>query len=348
MGILSCLDPFCSSSIICQWQFVSSFRWQNWIIIRLRVLQKRWWAHEGVSVSKVWMPTRWSGRWITLKRSPSNVTFDCPLRTFSNEISSSTCDWVNFNCRLISLSSPSSFQFVIVMQRWQEDHNQVLKQRPWSCWGKWFCWHNCCLRETRIRLPVIATIAVEAHGQSHNTIANWAESKIFRFLGAEKQGLMTDTEGRMLDHRGSTAVVHEMDIKAGEQVHPRWRCFSGNRSPGSNAVCGPMLRVYMQHISLMGAPHILCLLSIWLTRALVPWSPAYHHSCSSCSPWTPSTRWAHTPPAPVPWFLNLNRCATRDLSRVEIGCLGFRANFLHVKFSSFLHPSWFVPTRKKT
>lgn len=103
---------------------------------------------------------------------------------------------------------------------------------------------------------------------------------------------------QVLSHTGHDAgprEQHHTCARDGLQVgakraHRGWCCFRDIWSLRSIAVRGPMLRVYIH------AAHIIDgLLKLWLTRALV------HHDhrpiftvFSSYSPWTPSTRWAHT------------------------------------------------------
>ncbi|KAG0629267.1 hypothetical protein M758_1G090000 [Ceratodon purpureus] len=62
-------------------------------------------------------------------------------------------------------------------------------------------------------LPVIASVAADSEGQAYNINADIAAGEIAASLGAEKLILMTDVQGVMLDHKDSTTLVRDVDIK---------------------------------------------------------------------------------------------------------------------------------------
>lgn len=62
-------------------------------------------------------------------------------------------------------------------------------------------------------LPVIATVAADNDGQAYNINADTAAGEIAASLGAEKLILMTDVQGLMLDHKDSSTLVREVNIK---------------------------------------------------------------------------------------------------------------------------------------
>ncbi|KAG0618560.1 hypothetical protein M758_4G073700 [Ceratodon purpureus] len=62
-------------------------------------------------------------------------------------------------------------------------------------------------------LPVIASVAADTDGQAYNINADTAAGEIAASLGAEKLILMTDVQGLMLDHKDSSTLVREVDIK---------------------------------------------------------------------------------------------------------------------------------------
>jgi acetylglutamate kinase len=62
-------------------------------------------------------------------------------------------------------------------------------------------------------LPVIASVAADTDGQAYNVNADTAAGEIAASLGAEKLILMTDVQGLMLDHKDSSTLVRQVDIK---------------------------------------------------------------------------------------------------------------------------------------
>jgi len=63
------------------------------------------------------------------------------------------------------------------------------------------------------QLPVIASVAADTAGQAYNINADTAAGEIAASLGAEKLILMTDVQGLMMDHKDSSTLVREVDIK---------------------------------------------------------------------------------------------------------------------------------------
>ncbi len=70
------------------------------------------------------------------------------------------------------------------------------------------------------RIPVVSTIAPDAHGQVHNVNADTAAAALAIALGADKMLVLTDVEGLYADWPNSTDVIGEISPEALEQIIP--------------------------------------------------------------------------------------------------------------------------------
>ncbi|MEJ7796331.1 MAG: acetylglutamate kinase [Nocardioides sp.] len=70
------------------------------------------------------------------------------------------------------------------------------------------------------RIPVVSSIAPDAHGQIHNVNADSAAASLALALGAEKLLVLTDVEGLFLDWPDSADVVGEISPETLAEIMP--------------------------------------------------------------------------------------------------------------------------------